>query len=159
MNRPAVKKWRATRHHKPFVLDTVDQWVVDHYQGKHITAVDCAGWYFNSFGVHATVLEGDALSRCYYPDAYIEFDLATHCPTYINRDNAVLFKKPWFLKYCKFENFVQFLKTWTSSCVILNFDPVYVQHNHLKHNLRDLVTQATGFQITVIDTQLWEIKP
>ena len=121
--------------------------------------VECAGWYFNDLGIHTTVLEGDVLSQAYYPESYVEFDLVSHRPTYIHENHPVVFKNPWFLKYCKFETFVNFLKVWTRNCVILNFDPVYVQHNHLKFDLRDLAQDATGLRIHSINPNLWTIQP
>jgi hypothetical protein len=157
LNRPAVKKWRATRHNKSFVLDTVDYWIVDQLRPAQLTTVDCAGWYFNDYGIQTTCLEGDMYSKKYYPACHIEYDIETHCPTYISRQHPVLFKYPWFLKYIKFNKFIEFLQVWSVSELIINFDPVLVQHNHLKFNLQELTRKSINVNINTIAKNLWLI--
>lgn len=157
LNRPAVKKWRATRHNKPFVLDYVDQYILSNYFNSCITAVDCAGWYFNHFDIDTVCLESDHIAQLYYPKCFVEHDIFTHRPTYINQHNPVLFKYPWFLKYAKYDDFINFLNIWTTSTMLLNFEPRLIQHNHLKFELKNLVQAQTSFKITEITRNLWTI--
>jgi hypothetical protein len=154
-NRPVVKKWRKSRHTGKFILDEVDQWIVKNYQHNFLIAVDCAGWYFNDHGVNTICLEGDPISQLYCPDVHLEPDIFTHRPDYLDQDHAVLFKFPWFLRYAKLPAFLNFLNIWTTSTMILNFDPLFVQHNHLKFNLKDLVEDNTCFKIQQNNKNLW----
>lgn len=158
LSRPAVKKWRTARHNQSFELDFVDQWVLANLNSKKLCAVDCAGWYFEQFNFDVQCLESDDIARIYNPQCNIEYDILVHRPTYINDAVTVLFKRPWFLKYCKFNDFVNFLDVWTRETLILEFDPIYIQHNHLKFKLLDLVRQQTALSITPLRQTLWIVN-
>jgi hypothetical protein len=156
-SRPSVKKWRATRHGKKFILDSTDSWLLSQLKNNKLAAVDCAGWYFNNFDVDTQCFESNDIAKLYYPDCYIEYDVFSHRPTYIDDDRWVFFKNSWFLKYAQFQDFVNFLNIWTRSTVILEFEPIYIQHNHLKYNLIDLVRRSTNLNIDEINFNLWMI--
>jgi hypothetical protein len=157
LNRPRVLEWRKARHHNNFKLDTVDQLVIDHLPNRRLVSVDAAGWYFNDFGIKTQCLESSEISKLYYPDCQIEFDLLTHKPTYTNSD-PIFFKFPWFLKYISVADLVKFLDLWCESILILNFSTRHIQHNYLKYRLVDLVSDLTTFYITEINQNLWIIK-
>jgi hypothetical protein len=159
LSRPSVKKWRATRRGVPYQLDAADQWVLDNLQDKRLVAVDCAGWYFEKFNIRTTCLESELISKQYFPDCYVEPDILTHRPTYIPDNEMVVFKYPWFLKYATLDQFVDFLTTWVKSKTVLNFNPIFIQHNHLKFSLVSLVTHRVNLDIQQINEQLWIVSP
>lgn len=158
LSRPAIKKYRSTRHNHPFIPDCVDKYIIDNYSGNRITAIDCAGWYLKYFNIDVTCLESDAIAQLYYPECHIEFDILIHRPTYISHDDPVLLKNPWFLKYAQFDVFIHFLNIWTMSTVVLNFEPRYIKHNHLKFNLIDLAKEHTDLKIVEQSKNLWIIQ-
>ena len=155
LNHPRLADWRRCRHGHSYQLDSVEKYTIDICNSK-LVAVDCAGWIYKSFGVTVQCLESDPISLKYHKSCYIEPDLFTHRPTYTN-DGVVLFRFPWFLKYAKLPEFVNFLEIWTESTVLLNFYPRFVQHNYLKYNLLDLVRDQTQLTIEAVDTDFWRI--
>ena len=159
LSRPAIKKWRAVRHGIPYCVDTADQWVLDNLQNNKLIAVDCAGWYFKEFNIDTTCLESDPLSKQYFPDCYVEPDILTHRPTYIPDNQMIVFKYPWFLKYATLDQFINFLTTWVNSITVLNFNPMFIQHNHLKFSLENLVRDRVNLKIQIINARLWIILP
>lgn len=158
LTRPSVKKWRDCRHGKKYETDTFDRWVLDSLKPKKLTAVDCAGWYFNDLGIPTHCIESDEIAKYYHVDCNIEPDLFTHRPTYIDSDSQILFKNPWFLRYARLEDFQFFLDVWATSDIVLNFDPKYVQHNHLKYRLIDIVNPTKNLDIQEIDKNLWLLQ-
>jgi hypothetical protein len=159
LSRPAVKKWRATRHGIPYQPDVTDQWILNNLKDNKLVAVDCAGWYFQEFNISTTCLESELLSKKYFPGCYVEPDILIHRPTYIPDNEMVVFKFPWFLKYVTVDQFVNFLTTWVKSVTVLNFDPIFIQHNHLKFNLETLVRDRVQLDIQIINPGLWIITP
>lgn len=159
LSRPAVEKWRKIRYGIPYRLDPADQWILDNVKDAKLVAVDCAGWYFQEFNIKTTCLESELLSKKYFPECYVEPDILTHRPTYIPNDQMVVFKFPWFLKYITVDQFVDFLNLWVKSTTVLNFDTIFIQHNHLKFTLESLVRNRVDLNIEVVDPQLWIITP
>jgi hypothetical protein len=159
ISRPNLRRWRQTRHGKKYQLDATDQWIIKNIPNNNLTLVDCAGWYFEQFDVTTVCLESDRISKYYWPACHVEPDIFTHRPTYISDSDPVIFKYSWFLKYATVENFVSFLNVWVKSTTVINFNPIYIQHNHLKHNLLDLITPMVSFKIQEINNQLWVITP
>jgi hypothetical protein len=159
LSRPAVKKWRASRHGIPYQLDLTDRWILGNLQDNRLVAVDCAGWYFEEFNISTTCLESEPLSKKYFSKCYVEPDIFTHRPTYIPNDQMVVFKHPWFLKYATLDQFINFLNIWVKSPTVINFNPIFVQHNHLKFSLVELVRERTNLSIQIIYPQLWRILP
>lgn len=121
--------------------------------------VDCAGWYLENFGISTTCLESDEIAKYYWPSCHVEFDIFTHRPTYISVEHPVVFKYPWFLKYSTVDQFVNFINIWVKSITVIGFDPLYVQHNHLKHNLLDIIKQRTLIKVFQINQQTWVVEP
>ena len=156
LDRPAIKYWRATRHGRAYPLDYVDRWIISKY--NKITAIDFGGWYLNNFGVDTVCVESSNLSKMYHPNCYVEFDLLEHKPTYIPQDRIVVFKNPWFFKYLELDNFIKFLKVWEDTQLVLNFNPIYIQHNHLKYKLENLISAKISANINVINKNLWTIN-
>jgi len=159
LSRPAVKKWRAVRHGTPYQPDSTDRWILSNLQDNQLVAVDCAGWYFEEFNISTTCLESELLSKQYFSKCYVEPDILTHRPTYIPNDQLVVFKYPWFLKYATLDEFINFLNIWVKSPTVINFNPILVQHNHLKFSLDALVRERTNLNIQIIYSQLWRISP
>jgi len=159
LSRPAVKKWRAVRHGIPYQPDLADQWILDNLQDNQLVAVDCAGWYFEEFNISTTCLESEPLSKQYFSKCHVEPDIFTHRPTYIPNNQMVVFKYPWFLKYATLDQFVNFLNIWVKSTTVINFNPILIQHNHLKFNLQDLVKDLVKVDIQIINKQLWRLSP
>ena len=158
LSRPALRQWRKTRHGHIYQLDSVDQWIINQ-EWKNLIAVDFAGWYFKDFGLDVVCLESDRLSKHYWPNSWIEPDIMTHRPDYLPDRTPVIFKYPWFLKYTTQDQFIKFLNIWVQGITLINFDPVFVQHNHLKYNLLDLIQLRTVFKIQEINSKLWMIEP
>jgi hypothetical protein len=159
LSRPAVKKWRAVRHGTPYQLDDTDQWILNNLQDDKLVAVDCAGWYFQEWNINTICLESELLSKRYFSECYVEPDIFIHRPTYIPNDQMVVFKYPWFLKYARLDQFINFLNIWVQSTTVLNFNPRFIQHNHLKFSLLDLVKDQVNLDIQVINNQLWKVSP
>lgn len=159
LSRPAVEKWRKVRRGIPYQPDVVDQWILNNLKDNKLVAVDCAGWYFQEFDIKTTCLESESLSKKYFPECYVEPDILTHRPTYIPDNEMVVFKFPWFLKYVTVDQFVNFLTTWVKSTTVLNFDPIFIQHNHLKFTLEILVKDRVNLNIQTINPELWIITP
>jgi hypothetical protein len=154
-----LRAWRQTRHGVPMLLDGVDQWIAHTLQPKQLAAVDCAGWYFNDFGIETVCLESDPIGQLYCPTAYYEPDVLTHRPTYWPTDCPTLFKYPAFLKYTTVDEFADFLNVWCHSPIILHFEPRFVQHNHLRYHLIDLIRPRVSFAITEMHRTVWRIDP
>ena len=159
LSRPHLRQWRQSRHHRGFHIDNIDHWILNNLNSKSITMVDCAGWYLEDFGVSTTCLESDEIAKHYWPGCYVEPDIFTHRPTYISVSDPVVFKYPWFLKYATVDQFVNFLNVWAKSTTVIAFDSLFVQHNHLKYNLLDIVKQQTSFDIQPVNQQMWVVKP
>lgn len=159
LSRPQVQIWRRTRHGQPMTVDALDQWIVSTVQPDHVVAVDCAGWYFEQFNINTTCVESDELSQQYWPACRIEPDLLTHRPTYLPTDALTLFKYPGFLKYITQDQFVEFLHTWVKGPTILHFEPRFIQHNHLKHDLYRLISAVTTITIQQLDRTVWSMHP
>jgi hypothetical protein len=141
-----------------FKVDAVDQWVLNNLSSS-ITMVDCAGWYLEEFGITTTCLESDPIAQHYWPSCYVEPDVFTHRPTYISNQHPVIFKNSWFLKYATISQFVNFLNIWVKSLTVVCFNPIYIQHNHLKYKLIDIVRPMIPYNIQTIDYQTWIISP
>jgi hypothetical protein len=159
LSRQHLKQWRQTRHGKLYRLDSTDKWILNNLSDTSLVLVDCAGWYFEQFGITTTCLESDSIAKCYWPSCYVEPDIFTHRPTYITSQHPVVFKYPWFLKYATVDQFVAFLNTWVKSTTVINFQPMFVQHNHLKYNLIDIIKPLVKFDIQVITNELWVVLP
>lgn len=159
LSRSNLKQWRQTRHGKIYPLDSIDKWILTNLTDKNLVLVDCAGWYFEQFDITTVCLESDNIAKHYWPTYYVEPDIFTHRPTYIPEQCTVVFKFPWFLKYATVEQFVMFLNTWVKSTTIINFHSMFVQHNHLKYSLIDIVKPLVKFNIRVINDQLWVVSP
>lgn len=158
LSRPAVKKWRVARRTGIFTPDLVDRWVISNIHSSKLWAVDCAGWYFQNYNIDVECIESDDVAKIYNSHCHLEYDVLVHRPTYVETDSMVLFKRPWFLRYCKFDDFVNFLNVWTQTTMVLELDTVYIQHNHLKFKLLDLVRQQTSLTITAVNQSLWIIN-
>lgn len=159
LSRPMLREWRQTRHGRVMQLDGVDQWIVTEFNPSRLVVVDCAGWYFEQHGIATTVLESDPIGQRYCPTAHYEPDPLTHRPDYLPTDCVTLFKYPAFLKYTTVDQFVHFLTTWAQSTIILHFEPRFVQHNHLKYKLLDLVRPRVNFDIVEMHRTVWRIEP
>ena len=159
LSRPNLKQWRQTRHGKLYSLDSTDYWILTNLTDKNLVLVDCAGWYFEQFDITTFCLESDNIAKHYWPACHVEPDIFTHRPTYIPELYPVVFKFPWFLKYATVKQIVIFLNTWVRSTTIINFQPMFVQHNHLKYRLIDIVRPLVKFDIQVINHQLWVVSP
>jgi hypothetical protein len=159
LSRPHLKQWRQTRHGKPYRLDRTDKWILNNLPDKKLVLVDCAGWYFEQFGITTTCLESDEIAKHYWPTCWVEPDIFTHRPTYISTEHPVVFKYSWFLRYATVDQFVEFLNTWVRSITVINFRPMFIQHNHLKHSLIDIIKPMVKFNIQVIDPELWIVLP
>ena len=159
LSRRNLKQWRQTRHGKLYSIDRTDQWILNNLSDTNLVLVDCAGWYFEQFGITTTCLESDSIAKYYWPACHIEPDIFTHRPTYISDQHPVVFKYPWFLKYATVDQFRTFLNIWVKSTTVINFEPMFVQHNHLKYNLIDIIRSKVNFNIQVINRQLWKISP
>jgi hypothetical protein len=159
LSRPSIKQWRQTRHNKTYSLDNTDRWILNNLTDKNLVLVDCAGWYFEQFGITTTCLESDRIAKFYWPACYVEPDIFTHRPTYIPTQYPVIFKYSWFLKYATVEQFVKFLHTWVKSTTVINFNPMLIQHNHLKYSLIDIIKPMIPIDIKVINDRLWVVLP
>lgn len=159
LSRPNLKQWRQTRHGKTYCLDSADKWILNNIPDKNLVLVDCAGWYFEQFGITTTCLESDEIARYYWPACHVEPDVFTHRPTYISTQHPVVFKYSWFLKYATVDQFVKFLQTWVKSTTAINFNPRLIQHNHLKYSLIDIIRPMVKFDIQVINNELWRVSP
>ena len=159
LSRPNLKRWRQTRHNKPYQLDSTDKWILNNLDNSSLILVDCAGWYFEQFGITTTCLESDLVAKSYWPACCVEPDIFTHRPTYIDDQQTVVFKYPWFLKYATVDQFVAFLNIWVKSKTVINFQPILIQHNHLKHTLIDIVKPMVNFKIQIINQYLWVVSP
>jgi hypothetical protein len=159
LSRPSIKQWRQSRHDNIYSLDSTDRWILDNLTDKNLVLVDCAGWYFEQFGITTTCLESDRIAKFYWPACHIESDIFTHRPTYIPTRTPVIFKYSWFLKYATVEQFVKFLHTWVKSTTVINFDPMLIQHNHLKYSLIDIIKPMVTFDIKAINDRLWVVLP
>lgn len=155
LNHPNLLSWRKSRFGTPYVYDSVEQYIINHEH--QIVAVDCAGWTFESAGITVQCLESDSVAQRYHAQCSIEPDLFTHRPTYVN-SWPVLFRYPWYLKYAKFDDFINFLHVWQQQKIYINFDERMIQHNYLKYSLVDLVRANTLFDIQVIDKNFWVIN-
>ena len=155
LNHPRLAAWRKCRYGHGYQLDNVEIYTINNCNSK-LVAVDCAGWIYKSYGVTVQCLESDPISLHYYKNCYIEPDLFTHRPTY-TESGVVLFRFPWFLKYAKLPEFVNFLETWTESTMLLNFYSRHIQHNYLKYNLLDLVRAQTQLTVEEIEKDFWRI--
>jgi len=159
LSRPRIKQWRRTRHGSTYSLDNTDKWILTNLTDRNLVLVDCAGWYFEQFGITTTCLESDRIAKCYWPACYVEPDIFTHRPTYISTQHPVVFKYSWFLKYATLDQFVKFLHTWVKSTTVINFSPRLIQHNHLKYNLADIIKPLVPFDIQIINNELWVVSP
>lgn len=159
LSRPNLQQWRQTRHNKIYSLDSTDKWILNNLTDKNLVLVDCAGWYFEQFGITTTCLESDPIAKRYWPACYVESDIFTHRPTYISTKSPVIFKYSWLLKYATVDQFVKFLHTWVKSTTVINFDPMLIQHNHLKYSLIDIIQPMIKFNIQVINNKLWIVSP
>jgi len=157
LSRPNLRQWRKTRYGSKYTIDHVDQWVLNNLAGQKIVMVDCAGWYLEQFNMRTTCLESDPIAQCYWPACYIEPDLFTHRPTYVSAQDPVVFKNSWFLKYATVDEFLQFLTVWVKSTTVINFNPMFIQHNHLKYNLIDIVRPLVPFEISTVNKNFWVI--
>ena len=150
MNRPSVIPWRK----KSYKLDKADKLALE--LSTNILSLDSAAWYLEDHNATVQCLESNNISKLYYPKCFVEYDLFVHRPTYAS-DGLVLCKNPYFLKYCKIEEFVNFIELWCRGTMVLNFQPIYVQHNHLKFKLLDIVQIQTRLRITEVDKNIWVI--
>ena len=158
LSRPRLRQWRKTRHGHTYQLDLVDQWIINQ-KWKNLIAVDFAGWYFNDYGINSVCLESDSLSKRYWPNCWVEPDIMTHRPDYLPSNTPVVFKYPWFLKYATQDQFLEFLNTWVQGTTLITFNPMLVQHNHLKYNLLDLIRPRISCKIHKIHSNLWMATP
>jgi hypothetical protein len=156
LDRPRVSAWRKQRYGHEFLPDSVDHFVIDFCKAKRLVAVDCGGWYFENFGFDVQCFESIDLSKLYYKNCHVEYDLSTHKPTYVNPD-PVLLRHPWFLKYATVDQLVSFLELWCMQPLILNFDTKFLQYNYLKFRLADLVQERTALNIQQVSSKLWLI--
>jgi hypothetical protein len=159
LSRPGLKHWRQTRHGKTYPLDETDKWILNGITDKNLVLVDCAGWYFEQFGVTTTCLESDSVAKYYWPSCRVEPDILIHRPTYISTTQPVVFKYPWFLKYATVDQFANFLNVWVKSTTIINFNPIFIQHNHLKYTLLATIKPMVKCNIQLINNQLWIFSP
>lgn len=162
LDRPKLRLIRRHRHRRnEFPFDTLDRWVIGlaNDSGRSITAVDFAGWYLKTKNLQVTCLESTDLARFYHADCHVEPDIMTWRPTYINHEDIVVFRHPWFLRYASLKDFVDFLKTWVKSTTVLELDIIRIQHNHLKHRLIDLVRSQVDLQIRPWSDSVWIINP
>jgi hypothetical protein len=153
LNRPAVKAWRK----KCYQLDDADNLVIRLAKNQQVVAIDCAGWYLDQFGMNVQCVESSDISKLYFSNCAVEPDLMTHRPTYIH-DAIVLFKFPYFLRYCTVAELVDFLELWCKDIMVLNFNPTFIKHNRLKYKAVDLVKKSTNLRITEVNKNLWLIK-
>ena len=158
LSRPRLRQWRKLRHGHTYQPDLVDQWIIDQ-NWKNLIAVDFAGWYFKDFGLDVVCLESNSLSKHYWSNCWVEPDIMTHRPDYLPDHTPVVFKYPWFLKYSTQDQFLAFLNVWVQGTTVINFDPRFVQHNHLKHTLLDLIRPRTDLEIHEINSKLWIVQP
>jgi hypothetical protein len=156
LNKPQVKVWRKLRRGGIYPLDEVDKLAIQLSEQK-LVALDCAGWYFESFGISTQCLESSNIAKLYWPNSMIEPDLLVHKPTYVNND-LVLVKFPHFLRYATLNEFINFLNLWVTKKMILNFSPIHIQHNHLKFKLIDIVKTKTDLNIELIRNNLWVLS-
>jgi hypothetical protein len=156
LDRPRILECRRQRHGYQFCPDFVDHFVIDFCKDKKLVAVDCGGWYFEYFGFEVQCFESVDLSKLYNKNCFVEYDLKIHKPTYVNPD-PVLLRHPWFLKYATVEQLVAFLELWCDQPLILNFDTKFLQYNHLKFQLADLVQARTNLNIHTVSSKLWLI--
>lgn len=159
LSRPSLKILRQHRNSTVYPYDRVDQLAINIAKDANnkLTAVDCAGWYFERSKIDVTCLESDEIAKHYYASCFVEPDVLTFRPTYISESDPVLFKYPWYLKYATLDEFVNFLQTWVKSTTLLEFNPTYIQHNHLKYKLIDIVRSSTNLSITVPFANVWII--
>jgi hypothetical protein len=162
LDRPKVRLWRQRRHQKSLPLfDSLDNMIIDYAKqttGK-ITAIDFGGWYLQQEGIGVTCVESNDISKWHYNQCMIEYDLKTWRPTYVSQTDLVVFKYPWFLKYALLEELIVFFSIWITSPVLIEFQPRYIQHNHLKYNLLDLVKSQRNYEITLWSPLAWFINP
>ena len=130
--RPRVKDWRRSRHGGVYLLDPVDLLIMS--MTNKIVAVDWAGWCLEPFSISTQCVESSDISKYYWPNCFVEFDLLVHRPTYINNDLIVV-KKPAFLRYATIDTLVKFLELWCTNLLVINLERRYIQHNHLKFKL------------------------
>ena len=153
MNRPAVALWRKNCYQ----LDEADKLAICMAKNQQVVAIDCAGWYLTQYGITVQCVESNNISKLYFPECSVEPDLMIHRPTYIN-DAIVLFKFPYFLKYCTIQELVNFLELWCKDSMILNFDPNFVKHNRLKYKVVDLVRNLTNLDIHEVNKNIWIVR-
>lgn len=162
LDRPKVLLWRRLRRNKSLTLfDSLDKMIIDYAKqttGK-ITAVDFGGWYLQQQGIAVTCIESNDISKCHNNQCMIEYDLKTWRPTYVNQTDLIVFRYPWFLKYAQLNELLDFFSIWIRSPVLIEFQPRYIQHNHLKYHLLDLVKSQTNFEITLWSPSAWLINP
>ena len=156
--RPSIQKWRKTRFGKPYEKDYIDNWICNNLQNKNITVIDFGGWYLELFGYRTTCIESDSIAKQYWSNCYIESDLLINKPKYISENETVIFRNPNFLRYATYDSFINFLKVWSNSNIILNFDTRLVQHNYLKYRLLDLVTSNIDLNVKELQSDLWVIN-
>lgn len=156
---PWIKQWRRARRTGNLPFDLYDRCVLDNLDNRTLVTVDSAGYYFKHANVDVVCIESSFIGGCYCQDCYIEPDILSHRPSYVESNNVVFFKFPWFLKYATLDDFTNFLTTWAKSTMIVAFNPVLIQHNHLKFDLLELVTQQTSLNIQRKQKDLWIITP
>lgn len=157
MSHPRLKDWRKTRHQKEYQPDTVEKLVIDLFPQKQVVALDCAGWVLKHFGFQVQSFESDVIAQHYDSNCCIEPDLFSHRPTY-TKNWPVLTRYPWYLRYAKIPDLINFLELWTQSVMILNFHERYVQHNYLKYQLIDLVQPLTNLNIDKVADDIWVVR-
>lgn len=162
LDRPKVLLWRQARHRRSLALfDSLDDMIIEYAKkttGK-ITAVDFGGWYLERAGIEITCVESNDISKWYHERCMIEYDLKTWRPTYLSHTDLVVFRYPWFLKYATLQELVDFFDIWVTSPLLIEFHSRYIQHNHLKYDLLDLVKSQSKLQITLWSPSAWLLDP
>jgi len=162
LDRPKVQLWRQQRHGRSVKLfDKLDHMIIDYAKqstGK-ITAVDFGGWYLDQTGISVSCLESNDISKYHHNACMIEYDLKTWRPTYVSQSDLVIFRHPWFLKYATLQELIDFFSVWVISPVLIEFQPRYIQHNHLKYDLLDLVRAHSQSPITPWSPSVWLLNP
>lgn len=153
--RPKIRAWRRSQVR----LDAVDRLILDTIKDQPAWAVDFAGWYLETWGAQIQCLESSDLSRRYWPQCRVEPDLACHRPSYVETTQWSVFKQPSWLRYMTLEQFVIFLQVWSTGPMLLNFEPVLIQHNHLKHDLLTLVEPRVPARVQRLHRTVWSLTP
>lgn len=162
LDRPKVRLWRQNqRTGSQLLFDALDEMVIAHAKQTtgQITAVDFGGWYLNDAGIQTRCLESNDISRWHQASCIIEYDLKTWRPTYVSQGDLIVFRYPWFLKYASLRELLDFFDVWVTSPVLIEFQPRYIQHNHLKYCLLDIVRSQTDLQITSWSPTAWLLNP